>query len=100
MYFVIALYLLSGIFLLLANPAGINRGCRGSACALTAIGRSKCQDKHHPSLFGTFLMRIVHMSERNLALVTGASGGIGLELARLLAEKGLTWCSLHEVVTN
>jgi putative NADH-flavin reductase len=28
------------------------------------------------------------MSERNLALVTGASGGIGLELARLLAEKG------------
>jgi short-subunit dehydrogenase len=34
------------------------------------------------------LTRIVHMSERNLALVTGASGGIGLELARLLAEKG------------
>ena len=28
------------------------------------------------------------MSERNFALVTGASGGIGLELARLLAEKG------------
>ena len=40
------------------------------------------------------------MSERNLALVAGASGGIGLELARLLAEKDLTWCSLHEVVTN
>ena len=28
------------------------------------------------------------MSEKNLALVTGASGGIGLELARLLAENG------------
>ena len=28
------------------------------------------------------------MSERNFALITGASGGIGLELARILAEKG------------
>ena len=28
------------------------------------------------------------MSEKKLALVTGASGGIGLELARLLAENG------------